>query len=309
MTESDLKPAQEEPWFSGKPGTVLLYRINRRPMPEQSLFDVEPPPNVLDHVAEVLLFGEEVETGRKNKRHWILGNRNIDEQNGTLAGQIGWESRGIESTGRYDSSRREWVDDLDQRARAARAPFVFESDGRTLAILKHPSFSESTLSEVFKALLQRGENRRGFHTTDWDVEPIGDTGSFREWLSNADVVNQVQFVAKRPNPDGLDEFGQVWERMNQHKASLLREIMEAADPEVGLVDLEGDQVVNGYLAMSEHAFGYVTARGTRDGRLTRFDQRSAVARRQTEPLPSSWTEAVGVITALARQVWRQRHDS
>jgi hypothetical protein len=82
--------------------------------------------------------------------------------------------------------------------------------------------------------------------------------------------------------------------------------MEAADSEVGLIDLERDDVVSAYLAMSENAFGYVTARGVQDGRHTRYDQRGRVARRQTEALPHSWPEVFGVVIDIVRQRRRQR---
>lgn len=305
MTQSETK-RPEEPWFSGRPGTVLLYRVNRRPYPQQSLFADAQPDDVFDHFVEVLLFGEEVETGRRNKRYWRLGNRRIDETQRILTGQVGWESTSTEAGDQYDPVRREWVDVVGERGRTARGPFAFDAESRTLAVLKHPTFTERVLPEVFKVLLKRGEEARTYPTTDWDVEPILDTEDFREWLRSVDVVDRVQFVAKLPNPDALEEFGPVWDRMEQHKAKLLREIMEAADSELGLVNLEEDRVVNGFLAMNENGFGYVTADGSRDGHRTRFDQRAKVARRQTDPLPSSWTEVVGMVINYARERRQQR---
>ncbi len=66
-----------EPWYGGKPGTIMFYRINRRPLPEPTLFD-DQPDDVLDHLTEVLLFGEPVVTGRRYQREWLLGARSID---------------------------------------------------------------------------------------------------------------------------------------------------------------------------------------------------------------------------------------
>jgi len=276
-------------------------------MAAPTIWSEQPPDSVFDHIVEVLLFGEVVETGRRYRRRWLLGNRDIDETSQMVTGQIGWEATGTEAKDKYDPERHEWVDAVGERGRSGRAPFAFDAVTRTLGVLKHPSFDEKTLPGVFGELLRRGERARISASTDWDVEPIGDTATFREWLLAADFVEQVRFVAKRPNPDALDEFGPVWERMKQHRAGLIREIMEAEKGrEVGLVNLEDDDVVGAYLAMSENAFGYVTARGVRDGRQTRYDQRSQVARRQTEELPSSWSEVLGVVIGFVRERRRQQ---
>lgn len=294
-----------EPWFSGREGTVLLYRINRRPLAQLTLWS-EQPESVLDHVVEVLRFGDEVVTGRRHQRTWRLGNRNIDDRRGVLTGQVGWQATGTEAADRYDDQRLEWVDVVGERGRTARAPFAFDADTRVLGVLRHPSFGETVLPKVFTTLLNRGESDRSARSTDWEVEPIGDPSSFREWLRSTDVVERVQLVAKLPNPEGLEDFGQVWQRMEAHKAKVIREIMEAANPTVGLVDLERDDVVAAYLAMGERAFGYVTATGVRDGRSTRFDQRAKVARRQTRQLPSSWSEVLAVLVDFVKERWTHR---
>jgi hypothetical protein len=95
--ESDQR---EEPWFSGRAAAVLLYRVNRRPLRQPTLGS-EQPESILDHIFEVLLFGEEVVTGRRNKRRWILGNRRIDKRRQLVTGQVGWEAIGTEMTDKY----------------------------------------------------------------------------------------------------------------------------------------------------------------------------------------------------------------
>jgi hypothetical protein len=284
---------------------VLLYRVNRRPLAQQSLF-AQQPDDVFDHIVEVLPFGSEVITGRRDKRIWRLGNRDIDPNMRILVGQVGWEATGTGAADKYDPERQAWEDAVGDRGRTARAPFVFDGVTRILAVLKHPTFDEKTIPYVFRTLLQQGERTRPNQATDWDVEPIGDTATFKEWLRTTDVVQKVQFVAKMPNPDGLDAFGLVWHRMAQHRARVLKEIMEAENWDIGLVELEDDRVVDAYLAMSENAFGYVTADGTRDGKRTRFDQRSQVARHHTEELPGSWMEVVGVLVDVVRERRRRR---
>jgi hypothetical protein len=103
----DAEKRAVEPWFAGKPGTVLLYRINRRPPSQLQLF-TEQPESVLDHIAEVLLFGEPVITGRKNQREWRLGNRRIDLDSQQFTGQVGWERSDQRAGDRYNESSQQW---------------------------------------------------------------------------------------------------------------------------------------------------------------------------------------------------------
>lgn len=271
------------------------------------MFSEEPPLSVLDHISQVLPFGQEVVTGRRNKRYWKLGNKRLEENESLLTGQVGWESRSTEAKDKYDEEAKAWVDAVGERGRSARVPFVFDGDDkmRTLAILKHPTFTETTLPVVFKQLLEGGESARITSSTEWDVEPIGDTESFRQWLRSTKVT-RVRFVAKRPNPDGLDALGPVWDRIRRHRAREIRESMEAADSEDGLADLEDDPIFNSYMNMSERAWGYATAEGFRGERRTQFDQRAKVARRRTDDLPRSWRGAIAVMRAIIFELRRQR---
>lgn len=279
-----------EPWFSKRDATtLLLYRVNRRPLSTPTLF-AKQPSDVLDHIAEVLLFGEIVETGRANKREWILGNRDIDLDTRTISGQIGYERPTERSSDRYDEETKEWRDAVDVIEQTARSPFVFHADSRVLGVLQHPSFSERTIPNVFAALMNRGEDARDHRSTEWDVEPILDEIEFLEWLRQAESVEHVSFVAKLPNPSGIPEFEPVWRRLEEREAKSIREIMEARDPERGLQGVEDDEIARAYIAMASQGFGYVKGRRMRNNRHETYDQRSQVKRHVFSDLPKSWTE-------------------
>jgi len=222
-----------QPWFEGASGPVLLFKVNRRPMP-QNLFGDEQPHDVLNHFAESLLFGEQVVTGRKVKRTWLLGNRDIDVRDRMLAGQIGWERHDSAAADAYDSEQQQWIDVVEQKGRSARSVFVFDAESRLLAVVKHPSFSDTVLPKVFSDLLNRGEAQRDPPTTDWDVEPILDEAGFRDWLATTHAVERVRFVAKLPNPGGLDSFEALWKRLERLHAGSIEETIQAQDPESGL---------------------------------------------------------------------------
>ena len=303
MAESERRPV--EPWFAGKPATVLLFRVNRRPLAQSDLF-AEQPESVLDHLAEVLLFGESVITGRRNRREWLLGNRSINERTGQLTGQIGWERTDQRAGDHYNPTSRQWEDVVEDAGVSARAPFLFDASSRILAVLRHSTFSERTIPHVFETLLQRGENARLGRSTEWAVEPILDEGEFREWLETVDSVTKLNMVAKLPNPDALPEFENVWEYMQAKKAKLLRELLEAQDPSVGLSGLNNDQRVNQFVALGTNGFGYVVADGRRDGRDVRYDQRQQSARERTDDLPPNWSDVLGILAQVVRR--RERRD-
>jgi hypothetical protein len=288
-----------QPWFEGVSGAVLLFKVNRRPRP-QTLFDDGQPEDVLDHLTEALLFGEQVVTGRKVRRTWLLGNREIDLHGRTLAGQVGWERHDPAATDVYDSEQQQWVDVVEQKGRSARSVFVFDVERRFLAVVKHPSFSDTVLPKVFSDLLNRGEALRTVPTTDWDVEPILDEAGFRDWLAATHAVERVRFVAKLPNPAGLDPFEGVWRRLERLSAGSIEETIQARDPETGLTNVTSDPVSAEYLAMAGHAFGYITATGTSDGRLRKYDQRQKVKRIYLE-FPSTWRDLMVAVKHMLQR--------
>jgi hypothetical protein len=292
---------QRPPWFAGRTGIVLLYRINRRPLARPTLGGGQQPASIMDHIVEVLPFGSRVVTGTRQKRDWILGNRRISADESALSGQIGWEQRGDEPTSRYQPETREWLDVVEPQEHSARAPFVFDGRSRILGVLKHRSFSESTVAKVMQTLLRQGEEQREWPTTEWSVEAILDERDFLSWLHSVQAVTSIKLVTKMPNPDGLDEFGPIWEEMNQRRARLISTRMVAANENEGLEGLEDDERVRGSLAMGRRGFGYVEARGNRNGHETVYDQREKVSREVTDELAPTWSGAVDMMLEVVRR--------
>jgi hypothetical protein len=288
------------PWFSGQDGEVVLYRINRRPLPQGSMFATAAPTTFFDHLVEVLLFGEPFVTGRAHKREWRLGNRDIMPDGSALTGQLGWTGEDTRPRDAYDNDRLEWEDEVGPDMRTARAPFAIDARSRVLGVLKHRSFSDTTVAAVFEGLLRRGEFETREPTTEWSVEPILDEQEFRAWLAAADAVLRLTMVAKLPNPDPLPEFEGLWSYLEERKARLRREVLEARD-DSGLANLQQDETVRQVVAMGTHGFGYVAADGLRNGRRTRYDQRESGARERTGALPATWPEAVMAIVNLLRE--------
>lgn len=124
---------------------------------------------------------------------------------------------------------------------------------------------------------------------------------FLSWLHSVQSVVSINIVAKLPNPDGLDEFGPIWQEMNDRKARLLSTRILAANDEVGLQGLENDERVMGGLAMGSNGFGHVEAQGHQNGHKTIYDQRENTAREVTEELGPTWSDAVAIILEVVRR--------
>ena len=139
------------------------------------------------------------------------------------------------------------------------------------------------------------------------MEPILDETDFFTWLHSAEAVQRVSFVAKLPNPAGLPEFRPVWDRMEQRRAKALRELMEARDPDLGLNNIEEDEIARAYVAMASEGFGYVTGRRKYEGRTEEYDQRRRVRKRHIAPVANNWTDIVTqIVDVLVSERERQR---
>lgn len=261
------------------------------------------PDSVMDHIIEILPFGKGVVTGRADRqREWILGNRHILTDESGFTGEIGWQRDDQQQASRYVPETQEWRDEVEPAGRSAHAPFAFDGSSRILGMLRHSTFSETTVANVFQTLLREGEQRREWPTTEWSVEPILDERDFLAWLRSVQSVTSINLVAKLPNPDGLEEFGPIWEDMQARSARLISTRMIAANDEVGLQGLEDDTRVRGNLAMGKQGFGYVEARGRRSGHETVYDQRERVAREVIDDLGQTWDQAEQAILGRVRRI-------
>ena len=288
----------------------MLYKINRRP-PATGETIFTQPRDVLDHLEQVLAASVSYETGRAHKRVWHIGNKVFDHRAGTLTGRVGWTRPTEVLTPVWDDERQEWSDRVLAGDVTVVAPFAFDSDGRYLGVLWHSSFSETTVADVFRQILNRGEGRRSEPSTEWDVEPIGDPEDFYGWVASADRIVNVEFVFKRPNPDAERAFEQLFARMDELAARQIRESITAEDNERGLSKqaLRTEPVTLSFIAAAMAAFGYIVGKGYRRGRKVTYDQRRRAARERIENVAPSWDGATEeVLGAVRRARARRRQD-
>jgi hypothetical protein len=163
-------------------------------------------------------------------------------------------------------------------------------------VLQHPSFTAPQIQHVFTTLLNRGEARRGeAASTEWAVDSILDEEDFLRWVRTADAVLTVTFTAKLPNPDGSPELDPIWSRLQERKAKLIQERIEAMNPDEGLVGIEQDEVLRSYIAMASRAFGWIRGKRRKDGQTEVFNQRSNTRTHILRDLPSTFGGALVAI--------------
>jgi hypothetical protein len=100
---------EKEAWFAGRHGAFYVFRVNRRPLAEVSLFE-QKPDSVLDHFHRMLAPAYQVVTGRGNKRGWKVG-RAHREEGGVLVGKLGWYplGRNVQEPD-WSDEEQDWVD-------------------------------------------------------------------------------------------------------------------------------------------------------------------------------------------------------
>ncbi|MDZ8202081.1 hypothetical protein RZO50_11190 [Microbacterium sp. SSW1-59] len=297
-------------WFA-KPGQeVLFYRINRRPIGgDPSLF--HPDPDLLGHLERVLEPAEPATSGTQYKRTWRLGDLRFNRERGTFTGRLGWARSGEAVNQSWDEEQHSWMDRLVARDESAVSPVAFSSDGRILGVLKNPSFStESVLGDVLSQILNLGERQTEFATTEWSVEPLGDSQEFYEWLQDLDQLLTLRMVFERPNPDGEEQFQELFERLDAYEADQIKEEIRARDETTGLKKeaVQEDPTTQGFMvAALRYAFGRVWAKGKRRGRTVHYDQRKQVARTSIDIVGSDWETATSsVLDAVERQTERRQ---
>jgi hypothetical protein len=305
--QGTLEPAEH--WWAGKDVDALLYRINRRPPATgETLFGQ--PEGLLSHLEEVLNLAQgTVETGRRFKRQWRIGNKIFDYRAGTFTGIVGWARSGTAWSSFWDDETQAWEDRQVPSDVSSVAPFSFIVDGRFLGVLRHSSFSEITLASVFKEFLNRGERARPAPTTDWDVEPIGDEQSFYEWVASTDRVDRLELVFKRPNPDAEREFEDLFARLDALRAEQIREVI-SSDGDRGL-DKEAirrEPQTRAFIAAAMVAFGYLVGKGVVRGRRAVWDQRRRGARERIENVSASREAATEEVTQAVLRARNRRRE-
>lgn len=278
------------PWFADKDVTILCYRINRRPLSAQgSVFDQETP-EFITHLEQCLLFGREVTSGSRFQRTWKLGNPRVAEDQTWLSGFVGWQKPGEAEQVAYDEPSHEWIISTAARQEGAFAPFVVVGSSQELFVLKHKSFAETTLPDVFEELLNEGEAKRENRTTRWAVEPLLDKQVWDSWLAGTTVLDTLTFTVKLPNPDAADSFAQIAAHLEAADAAELTHALRPSDKDAGLnKNFEDDPWSKGLMEMARRSYARIKAIGHKGGIKRTFDQREKV-RRKTMTGPSSYDE-------------------
>jgi hypothetical protein len=256
----------------------------------------------LEHVFENLdEFAPTAESGTKFRRLWQVGN--LERGPAVVSGRLGWARAGQVLSTVFDGDAQAWIDQEEPGTRSGVAPFALIADGRFLGIMKHPSFRDRTLADVFTALLNRAERSRPDPTTAFDVEPVGDTEEFYGWLNRVDRVTSVEFVFKRPNPDAEDSFRPLFDRLDDTGSDEIREEFKVTDERRGLDkgSFQRNPEVRMFLSAAGNAYGYVLARGRRKQKRSRYDQRSRVARESVSDVGDSWESATETVVEATRQ--------
>lgn len=290
-------------WFAGRDVDVLFYRVNRR---SETLF--QPPADILDHLRLVLEHPRTVETGRRHKRQWRIGNKNFDSSAGVLTGMIGWARSGDALNSAWDEESQSWIDVIVPSDISAVAPFAFSADRRFVGVLKHSSFTERNIAAVLSDLLNQGEQNLPTPYTVWDVEPVGDERDFYGWVDATDQVTAVELVFKRPNPDAEEAFQSLFQRLDEHRAKQIKETITARDADEGLNKeaLRTEPTTRSFISAAMSAFGYIVGFGVIRSKRVKYDQRTHVARERLGNVAPSWDGATEEVLGAVRRAERRR---
>ncbi len=294
----EVEGETEAHWFTRRNVDVLVYKVNRRPLGGQALL-FEAPEDALAHFQDALSgFSGPIVTGRRFQREWRVGNRQTRRvSGGAVTGILGWSRQGEALTNVYDSQAEAWRDLIVRSDEAGVAPFAYVRPSGYLGVLRHPSFSEQTIATVLTSILNEGEVANGLPTVDWAVEPVGDEAEFLAWLDQADLVTELRFVFRLPNPDAEAQFEELEARRQRLGAERIAEQITAPRSSDGLskAGIRTDRLTQAFLAAALTGLGFVVGKGYRRGRETRYDQRNHAARERVEGLAVDWEEATDVV--------------
>lgn len=254
------------------------------------MFPAVPPPDVFDHFERVLAPGHEIVTGRKNQRLWRVGGIQTSADEQLLIGKLGWQPTEGEVVSDWLDDEKDWVP-VEAKPRNKVIPFGFDGERRILAVLREASSAPTTIAAVFERILRENEAELPEPTTEWSVEPILDTGEFLEWLGSLDYARYVSFTVKLPNPEPpKGDFEDLAARLDRTGATQITEMVRS-DREEGLdrANVANDPEIRGAIAMGQQGFASLRGEGTRDGTVTKFNQKETVAREHVDALPDTWT--------------------
>lgn len=296
------------PWFAGRSGRLLVYRVNRRPKYADTLLPAEMPEDVFDHFVRMLAPGYEVVTGRNHQRTWRVGGIRIDQKERTLTGRLGWQTKDDEVISEWSDEVMDWLTQTAEPKERKLMPFGFDGDSRILSVLTDGNSAPSTIAAVFEKILRQNEHDLPEPTTDWSVEPVLDRQDFLTWLSELDVVTSVSFTARLPNPEPSEAFDELYKRLARSHATQYTETMRS-EREEGLIEVEQDRDIRQAIAMGQQGFATLRGKGTRDGVTKSYNQTQAVASESIEELPPSWDDVRALIVECLQGSLRRFKDN
>ncbi len=299
-----MEASPETPWFAGRSGSLLVYRVNRRPHYSDTLFPTKMPDDVFEHFVRVLAPGYEVVTGRANQRVWRVGGLRVNDEDRTITGKLGWQPKEEEVVSEWSEEEMDWLSQKAVPKERKLMPFGFDGESRLLSVLSDGPSAPATIAAVFEKILRNNEKELDEPTTDWSVEPVLDRRDFLSWLKSTDVVVSVSFTAKLPNPEPTPDFEALWERLNRTHATQHTETMRSGREE-GLIEVEEDPDFSQAIAMGQEGFATLRGKGRRDGVPTTYSQTEAVASERVEDLPSSWDEMRALLTKMLKDSMRR----
>ncbi len=303
-----MHDALQEAWFAGRSGRLLVYRVNRRPKYANTLIPAEQPADPFDHFMRMLAPGDPVVTGHSHQRIWRVGGIQIDSDQAILTGRLGWQPREDEVVSLWSEEEMDWKVQVAEPKEKKLMPFGFDGESRLLTVLADGASATVTIAGVFEKILRKNEHETTWPTTDWSVEPVLDREDFLTWLDTLDVVTSVSFKAKLPNPEPLDDFGELFERISKSHATEYTETMKSAR-ETGLIEVQKDRDFKQGIAMAQQGFATLVGKGKRNGATSSYSQQQAVASESIEQLPFDWEDMRAFLAERLRGPLRRFKDS
>lgn len=295
----------EDTWFAGSDGILFVFRVNRRPLTEGSLFEKDQTP--FEHFRRVLAPGYDVITGRGNQRVWKVGGIRVEEGQELLTGKLGWLPKGKKIVvPTWSDEEQDWTN-VPTQAGGGIMPFGFDGEKRLLAILSDRRSRPKSIADAIEQIVQENEEQLVDKTTEWAVEPVLDKREFVEWLKGLDVVHWTKFTARLPNPEPMDEFDELHKRLTARHATKITETL-TSEHDGGLAGVESDKDFGQAIAMGKQGFATLGGKGQRDGKTSFFRQNEQVAREAVEGLPPTWDDVFALIGSLLKGKLRRFLD-
>jgi hypothetical protein len=291
-------PDSSDLWFADRPGVFLVFRVNRRPLPQDNLFAPGALQPVFEHFKRVLTPGWEIVTvGKGHRRTWKVGGVVVEDDHQLLTGKLGWLPSGETVVPDWSQESMDWTSSTATPQGGRVMPFGFDGESRILTVLFDRSSAAGTIATVFERVLRENEAELLDRTVEWSVEPVLDSEKFVVWLKSLDVVSSVSFTARLPNPEPMDAFDDLYQRLRRSRATEITESLRS-DNEAGLVEVEQDPDFRQAIAMGEQGFATLRGVGQRDTVESKYSQTDRVARERVDEVPPSWPEVFSLIRRL-----------